>query len=379
MHHPRETDRSVRCAKRGFTLVELLVVIAIIGILIALLLPAVQSAREAAQRTQCKNQLKQMALGCLNHADTFGQFPTGGIGPDPRIEAYIEGGNPMGPSDQGLGWSFQILPFLEEDAVHGITTTAQLRDTAVPTYNCPSRRGVTLAIAANGDPIGYVTDYAAMHAIPSRSQAVGLGLDFDANAFPTGGAQSSTWCSGGFFFGGTTGAWPENHETPKPRATLANYIGFDGVIARSSVRALQSGSNWFYQDLNYDSKVTFGKISDGTSKTIMLGEKRVDASRYDASSWYDDQGWSDGWDPDTMRSSVCPPRPDTLADVEIDSCDPSNLGTCAEAGMSMGSAHPGGFNAAYADGSVQTVNYEVNFEVYVNLANRSDGEVILDF
>jgi len=361
--------------RAGFTLVELLVVIAIIGILVALLLPAVQAAREAARRTQCTNQLKQMALGCLNHHDVYGQFPTGGIGPNPSIEGYVQGGRPFGPSEQGLGWSFQILPFLEENAVHGITTTAALRDTPVAIYNCPSRRGPTKA----ADGLGYVTDYAAANAMPSRSQAGDYRLDFDTNAFPAGNAQSSTWCSGGFFFSGVNKPWPANHEAPAVKSSIPEYVGFHSVIVRSRLRRLQAGANWFSRDLGYESKVTFAKVTDGGSNTAMLGEKRVDATRYDSSSWYDDQGWSDGWDPDTTRSSVCPCRPDSLLDTDISTCDPENLGVCHEAGMSMGSAHPAGFVCAYADGSVHLIQYDIDYEAYVNLFNRHDGEPPIDF
>ncbi len=106
----------------------------------ALLLPAIQAAREAARRTQCKNQLKQIGLAMQSHVDNFKVFPTGGAGPDVDIANYSSGGKPFGPDKQGLNWTYQILPFLEEGAIRNITTQTQLQGIAVPLYVCPSRR-----------------------------------------------------------------------------------------------------------------------------------------------------------------------------------------------------------------------------------------------
>ena len=129
----------------GFTLVELLVVIAIIGILVALLLPAIQAAREAARRTECKNRLKQIGLAVLNHVDTYKVFPTGGTRYNAVITTYAVNGKPFGPDKQGLGWAYQILPYLEEGSIKNLTTNDQLQKASIPLYLCPSRRS-----AANG-------------------------------------------------------------------------------------------------------------------------------------------------------------------------------------------------------------------------------------
>ena len=140
--------QSSRKCRPGFTLVELLVVIAIIGILVALLLPAVQSAREAARRMQCKNNLKQIGLGCMLHVDTHGFYPSGGWG-------YKWSADPdrgYGENQPG-GWAYSILPYIELGTLHdvgkGVAGTPawqpfseQLHGTPVGTFICPSRRDV---------------------------------------------------------------------------------------------------------------------------------------------------------------------------------------------------------------------------------------------
>ena len=150
---------------RAFTLVELLVVIAIIGVLVALLLPAIQAAREAARRTTCVNQLKQVGLSILNFHDAMKVFPTGGAltvgAPDntgPRIQDYIVNGRPLGPEKQGVAWGFQILPYLEQNNVHNLTNSAQLNSAVIPLYVCPSRRApVVIDDVKSSNPDLFVT------------------------------------------------------------------------------------------------------------------------------------------------------------------------------------------------------------------------------
>lgn len=352
----------------GFTLVELLVVIAIIGVLVALLLPAVQAAREAARRTQCVNQLKQVGLAIQNFADTKGTFPTGGDKIFPEIANYIEGGRPVGPAKQGLGWGYQILPFIEKANLANITTQAQLQSTVVPDYICPSRREpvaiedvlspellVTLSDYVGAIPCGYTDDSQTERILPDET----------ANRRAR-------------FFGG-------------PGSTFITQVPPDvqygGIIVRASysVRSSARTGTVRTQVSNVTPPVTFQMITDGTSNTILVGEKFLRPDIYDGGSWSDDKGWTDGWDPDTMRSTCFKPLADSLSGTTGSSgacggvrglppCD-QLYGPDTDV-VNFGSAHPGGFNAVFGDGSVHTINYDIDPFVFDNLGDRQDGQVV---
>lgn len=343
----------------GFTLVELLVVIAIVGVLVALLLPAVQAAREAARRTQCTNQVKQIMLSMHNHESAKRAFPGGGIAPFPDLENFLSGpgGSPLGPDRQGLSWAFQILPYLEAQATYNIRNTDQLQQTVVPMYNCPSRRGPTF------QPVyeTYLMDYAAAVPSQTRSQRANFATIIrDESAYGTIG------CSLQEFWGGTSGSIdliyePEHLNSITP-ATLANkaYTGFMGVIVRSN---FCSTCDVGKQKTGFYTRVSFGQIVDGSSNTLVLGEKRLRPSLYEIGEWHDDAGWADGWDPDTMRATICP--------MAADSDEPETFKGLAYA---FGSAHASGMNAGFADASVRHLNYGIDLELFNKLGHRADEE-----
>ena len=164
----------------------------------------------------------------------------------------------------------------------------------------------------------------------------------------------------------------------KATALGANYESFWGVIVRSSylVRKKSKGTNpAFITELGYGGPVSTAKITDGTSKTAVVTEKRLRPANYMPSStqdeYHDDKGWSDGWDPDTLRMTMCPPAPDDDAYfvAGVRRADPQQ-------GLAVGSVHPGIFNTAFADASVRQLSYEIDQETFNRLGNRGDGEVI---
>ena len=358
-------------AQHGFTLVELLVVIAIIGILVALLLPAIQAAREAARRTQCRNNLKNIGLAVHNLADTYKYFPTGGTQPNPKIEGYLRDtytqpnplsrkGPPNGPLEQGLGWLYQILPYLEEGAIKNIVNNTDLTKQGIVLYNCPSRRGLTFHPNSGIS----LVDYAAATAGPTRTEvgdSVFNQFINDPNYFKTRQADVFWGCPGCAMGEG------RGLGDLKTKFDAGQIPNFRGIIQRSDwLLGVNSGSH-----IGFMKKMTYAKITDGTSKTMLAGDKWVHSSLYlgDTNGQADDRGWSDGWDFDGLRSTIVQPR--------SDSEDPPPGGTPEDIlNYPFGSAHPGGINVLMADGSVTGINFDVDLETFNRLGNRQDGETI---
>jgi prepilin-type N-terminal cleavage/methylation domain-containing protein/prepilin-type processing-associated H-X9-DG protein len=323
----------------GFTLVELLVVIAIIGILIALLLPAVQAAREAARRSQCANNLKQIGTAALTHESAHAHYPTGGWG-------WRWVGDPdrgFGEAQPG-GWIYNILCYMEEnnlrergaglDPATKATVLAGLIQVPVNTFSCPTRR----------PPGAYEGNYAgACYRNVSCADAGGrvpeAKTDYAANI-------------GDYNTSNTTGV---------------NYSG------PTSISAVDSGDHSWPDFIYYltgvsflRSRITVTDITDGTNNTYFAGEKAVHPDHYyTGSQWGDDNTLYCGHDWDIMRWASENEKlvPDYRLDRE----------SATACNFYFGAAHTSVCNFVFCDGSVHGVSYEISPVVHACLGNRCDG------
>ena len=296
-------------SESAFTLIELLVVIAIIAILIGLLLPAVQKVREAAARMQCSNNLKQIGIAFHTYNDAYGYLPCGGT--NTNNVALSANNIPLVGQAQTASWAFQILPYLEQGNVYNGNT-----------------------------PAGYGT--------------VGQG-----------GSQANTVPS----------AVIKTYYCPSRRAPIAvNNFGLIDYSASTENNVNQNNLNGLHgvvQPMNV-APTALVAISDGTSNTMMVGEKNLcqphlndnsDIVDYRGYTWGADYGNAGNYD-DTMSNINYQPQQDLTA-----------ASGCSQGSHGFGSAHIQKFQCVLCDGSVRGVSYSVSLPVFQEFCEYNDGQV----
>lgn len=301
---------------RGFTLIELLVVIAIIAILIALLVPAVQKVREAAARTQCQNNLKQMGVGVHNYHDSFKKFPPGGI---------TEG--PCCGTKSKTTWTIEILPFIEQQPLYNQynqsafnedAANAFVRTQAVPIYICPS-------------------DTTGPFAPRKPESGPGAGLNYMPGSYRAVSGKSNA------------SGWFDNFDgTALPR-------GWRGILH----------SVWTQQGLIQEK---FADLRDGSSNTLMIGEMATRTHPSRGTFWaYTYTSYN--------QSSTIPQSRTIIGDydrcVAIGGAGGSNA--CKRG---WGSMHTNVICFALGDASVRTISTSININTFADLGSVAGDEII---
>jgi prepilin-type N-terminal cleavage/methylation domain-containing protein/prepilin-type processing-associated H-X9-DG protein len=351
------SGRSETRFRQGFTLVELLVVIAIIGILVALLLPAIQAARESARRAQCKNQLRQIAVACLNYESTRKTYPPGGW-------SWLW----MGDPDKGFGqrqpggWIYHCTPFLEETTIFEVGKGLPIAQKAVelkkqmaagiPTFVCPTRRSITTLTARTPDGKYTEVDTAGTEKVPYNV------------AVPDRLAKTDYAINvGSSFVPGTSPPSPPPNAAP-PNATDCGGAGWPACAA-ADLTAI--GKNFNGVSTRYTG-ARVGQIIDGTSKTALVGEKSLPPRFYETGYGDESKKWGgnggdnssmyQGYDYDNTREIGGKPEQDTDLPGDWES--------------RFGSAHAGAMNMAFCDGSVQAISYDIDDFVWGGYGSREN-------
>jgi prepilin-type N-terminal cleavage/methylation domain-containing protein len=329
-------------SRHGLTLLELLIVISIIGVLLQILLPAVEVSREAARQTVCQNNLRQIGLAVLNHESTQHFLPTAGWG-----WGWI------GDPDRGVGknqagsWCYQLLPYLEGNEIHdigkGTTGDAKydaltvMAATPLPLLYCPSRRLPRPTPNTYGPVKNREFNRGNLFWYNAKKAEVLARTDYAANV-------------------GDLWVWWNEGPPPAKADAGKGFLKFNG-INRAKVSPEEVSGVVMQREPIY-----FRQITDGTSKTYFAGEKPIPVKHYKTGkALNDDQSCWNGDDWDMQCATQFPPHEDSSI--------PPGVNTC------FGSAHPSVFGMVYCDGSVHLVSYEVDPALHRQAGNRHDGEL----
>jgi prepilin-type N-terminal cleavage/methylation domain-containing protein/prepilin-type processing-associated H-X9-DG protein len=344
--------------RRGFTLVELLVVITIIGILIALLLPAVQKAREAARRVQCQNHLKQLALGCITHENASKRYPTDGWGFGWTGDADL--GNDW---RQPAGWLYNVLPYIEQQPMHDmgmgyawndpIKLTANLQRMAIPleSFHCPTRRTAKLYPYVWGNAGGCKNASAAPAVVARSDYACNGGANYTSPGSPY------------------APAWPSYNNNEGGPSQFSDAIDSTGNLTSAAKQTFANIASAATGVIYCGSMIRPVDVTDGTSNTYLIGEKYMNYDCYETGTdAADNEEAMAGDNQDISRWTIWD-WGGTIFRPMQDTPGYSN-------GIIFGSAHDSVFNMAFCDGSVQAMSYTIDKDVHLYLGNRRDGAVI---
>ena len=319
---------------RAFTLIELLVVIAIIAVLIALLLPAVQQAREAARRTQCKNNLKQLGLSMHNYHDTHRIFPGNRL-------ASVQDGVNFNTTYSSLGWTVLLLPYFDQAALYGsvdldykdpANVRGSLFGPSSPAALVRARRKVLPALLCPSNPQDPIVD----------------GGSYKDDSWNDGITAART------DYVGSLGFMNSGHRD----CPFADYPGVEWSAAwEMNVPPLQRCNGVF----GFQGSIDIGKISDGTSNTIMIMESTHWIEKESPTRVWGDAQWFGPW---AVHSTEMPINTDPNSDYRCDQ---------------WSSMHVGGAHALMADGAVRFVTETLDHGTRRNISTRRGGEVNGEF
>jgi prepilin-type N-terminal cleavage/methylation domain-containing protein/prepilin-type processing-associated H-X9-DG protein len=317
-----------RAAATGFTLVELLVVIAIIGLLVALLLPAVQSAREAARRASCINNLRQIGVAIHMFHDSNEAFPPGGVSPGPCCS-----------SESYTSWTIQILPFLDQGNLYELykqgepnesSANRKVREQFVPAYSCPSDIDRTTPI------------------VPDSGPAWDRKLKYMPGSYRGVAGRSD----------GTSGSWDGTWNVhPSYKKLSRRWRGVFHVVD-GKMRAER-----------------FAAVTDGLSTTLMVGEYSTPPSSF-AGVGRDPLSRRTFWAytyGSYNRSEAVPQSRTLLGDYDRCSLI-GGVGEWRPCLRAWGAFHPGAFNFVLCDGSVHTYTVTMNTKVFADAATIAGRE-----
>jgi prepilin-type N-terminal cleavage/methylation domain-containing protein/prepilin-type processing-associated H-X9-DG protein len=330
----------IRCWSKAFTLIELLVVIAIIGVLVGLLLPAVQKVREAANRIKCTNNLKQLALACHAYYDTNSVLPRGGhflpvAGSDPNFWNYDKG-----------SWLVATLPYLEQNNLFNL----------IPGINTPAINSIAAAGTAGVLPFqlpyGHCPSEGAGLPLPGSNYVGSLGPQ----------CMSPAFC----------GFDPFHQFCNMPTWGYTASPGFGDAFDSSQLRGLFSRLGVF--------TVNFPMITDGLSNTLLIGESIILEQTFlytSVQQWVIATG-KIGWAAADGGNSHCTtiiPINYPINSNDVGCGDPAHSVSEWAVGTGFKSKHPGGANFAFADGSVHFIQQSIDMRTYQLLGCRNDGQV----